>query len=198
MKKKEKIVIASGNSHKIKEFKAMLPGFEILSLKDIGFDGEIEETGSTFKENAKIKADAVYEFCRVRGIVAAVVADDSGLCVDALDGRPGVYSARFAGEHNDEANRQKLLECLLGKADRTAHFECCLCLKRAEGEHFFVGRTFGKIAEQKTGSEAFGYDCLFLSDDLKKTFGQASEAEKDSVSHRGRALQQLLRFLESC
>lgn len=197
MKKIKKIVIASANSHKIKEFKTMLLGFEILSLKDIGFNEEIEESGSTFKENAKIKADAVCKFCAAKGMDVAVIADDSGLCVDALGGRPGVYSARFAGEHNDEANRQKLLQELHGKRDRTAHFECCLCLKIGEKEEYFVGKTFGKIAEQKLGSDAFGYDCLFLSDDLKKTFGEASEAEKDSVSHRGRALQQLLEFLKN-
>lgn len=189
-------MLASANKHKIQEIQSILNKFKILSLADIGFDGEIEENGSTTEENSKIKALAVLDYCNKNGIETGVIADDTGLFVNALGGEPGVHSARYAGDHNDEANRQKLLEKLKGKTDRTAYFETCITFASNAETRSFFGRTFGKITEKKIGSDSFGYDCLFLSDDLGKTFGEATEAEKSSVSHRGRALEALKAWLE--
>ena len=120
-----KFVLASSNAGKIKEFKEEFKNDEILSLKDVGFDEEIEETGKTFYENAKIKALAVHNFLKKQGKEYAVIADDSGLCVNALNGEPGVYSARYGGDHNKDASIKKLLKNLEGKADRSAYYECC-------------------------------------------------------------------------
>ncbi len=189
----EKIILASNNKHKIKEFKEMLDA-EILSLEDIGFYDDIIEDGETFKDNALIKARAVDKFLREKGIVANIIADDSGLCVNALGGAPGVYSARFAGEHNDKANRQKLLKSLEGKTDRSAYFICVIVKLFGDGHYITVeGKTFGKILTEEHGDTSFGYDCLFYSDELKKTFGEATSDEKNAVSHRGRALENLLK-----
>ena len=174
----------------------MLKDYEILSLDDIGFVGDIEETGKTATENAKIKAIAIKNLLVEKNIDIPVIADDSGLFVAALGGEPGVNSARYAGDHNDEANRQKLLKNLQGRMDRNAHFECAICYASKTETKVFIGRTYGEITTEKIGDESFGYDCLFYSADLKKTFGEATEAEKDAVSHRGRAVQQLVNWLE--
>ena len=125
-----------------------------------------------------------------------VIADDTGLFVNALGGAPGVHSARYAGDHNDASNRKKLLFEMSGKKDRTAYFETCITFMDEKEQRAFFGRTFGKITDREIGSDNFGYDCLFLSDDLGKTFGEATEAEKDSVSHRGRALESLKVWLK--
>lgn len=187
----KKIVVASNNKHKLEEFKTLLNDYEILSLNDIGFYDDIVEDGDTFEQNAKIKTDTVFEFCKQKGINASVVADDSGLCVDALGGAPGVYSARYSGDHNDEGNRQKLLKELAGKTNRDAHFACALSFKNSGHEFVVVGRCYGKITTEKLGSDRFGYDPLFFSDEIQKTFGQATPEEKDSVSHRGKAVELL-------
>lgn len=192
----KKLILATKNKHKIVELKNMLREYEILSLDDIGFVGDVEETGKTATENSKIKALAIREFCDERGIDIPVIADDSGLFVNALGGEPGVNSARYAGDHNDEANRQKLLANLNGKIDRTAHFECAICYSAKNELKLFIGRTFGEITTEKIGDESFGYDCLFYSSDLKKTFGEATAEEKDAVSHRGRAIESLKKFLD--
>ncbi len=193
----KKLILASANSHKIKEFGAMLPGYEVVSLKDIGFTEDIIEDGETCAENAKIKAYAVQKYCVQNGIEGAIIADDTGLFVNALGGEPGVHSARYAGNHNDEANRQKLLEKLNGSMDRTAYFETVICYLSNSEMKLFVGRTFGNITTEKHGSDAFGYDCLFRSVDLNKTFGEATEEEKDAVSHRGRAVAALKQWLDN-
>ena len=120
----EKIVLASNNQHKVKEFKEILSNYEILTMKDIGYLDDIEEPGETFAENALIKAETIHNYLKEKGLDYIVIADDSGLCCDALDGAPGVYSARYAGEHgNIEANREKLIKELQGK-ERTACFVC--------------------------------------------------------------------------
>ena len=195
-RKMEKLVIATKNKHKIEEFKAMLgKTFKILSLEDIGFNEEIDENGQTCSENAKIKAQAVMDFVKKKKKNYSVLADDSGLFVDALKGEPGIHSARYAGEHNDAANRAKLLKNLENRFDRTAFFECILCYMYGDKYKLFVGRTYGDIATEEIGKTDFGYDCLFYSIDLKKTFGQASEKEKDSVSHRGRAVEAFKKWL---
>ncbi len=191
-----KLVAATGNAHKLKEMREILRGFDILSAAEAGFFGEVEETETTFFGNARLKARAV---ARATGLPA--LADDSGLEVDALGGAPGVYSARFAemfapvgflaaceGGH-DARNRAFLLDRLKGEKNRAAHFSCALVLVFPDGREICAeGRTFGRILEEEHGEHGFGYDPLFLSDDLNKTFGEAAEEEKNAVSHRGRAL----------
>ena len=185
---KKQIVVASNNAHKLREIAEIFTDYEVVSQKQVGFFDDVEETGTTFTENALIKARAV---CRKIGRIT--LADDSGLCVVALDGKPGVYSARYAGEHGDDAkNRALLLENLKDKEDRTAYFTCALALVTPDGREITVeGKTYGKILKKETGTGGFGYDCLFLSDDLNKSFAVASAEEKNAVSHRFRALQLL-------
>ena len=182
----EKIIVASGNAHKIEEIKSIFRGAELIPMTEAGFDGDIEETGKTFKENAFIKARTV---CERLGV--PVIADDSGLCVDALNGAPGIYSARFSGGGSAE-NRALLLKKMENITDRTAKFACAVCLYFPDGRYFFgEGYTYGKILLEEIGDKGFGYDTLFFSDDLGKSFGEAEESEKNSVSHRYRALQDL-------
>lgn len=182
--------MASNNSGKITEIKELLSGlYKVRSLADENIVSDPEETGSTFEENAFIKAEAVY---RLTG--CACLADDSGLIVDALDGAPGVYSARYAGEPSDSAkNNELLLANMEGKSDRTARFECAVVLyKSPEDVLTGVGTVEGRILDAPCGSGGFGYDPLFFCDDLQKSFGVASREEKNSVSHRARALKQLM------
>ena len=191
----KKIVLASNNKHKIKEFKEML-GVEIITLNDIGYLEEIEETGSTFLENALIKSSTISEYLKNKGLDYDVIADDSGLCCKSLNGAPGIYSARYSGGHGDnKANRDKLIEDLKGK-DNTAYFNCTIVLYHIDGTYEYKeGRTYGKIIDKELGDTSFGYDCIFLSDDLGKTFGEATSEEKNSVSHRARALEQIKELL---
>ena len=189
----QKLVIASANKGKLKEIKEILGDkYDVVSMADVGFDADIEENGSSFEENALIKAKAVSDRLGV-----AALADDSGLCVAALDGAPGIYSARFSGKHGDDkANRRALLEKLDGITDRSAKFRCAVCLYFPDGSYLLTnGETCGSILEEERGNNGFGYDCLFFSRDLNKPFGEASDAEKNSVSHRYRALCDLLRKL---
>ncbi|MBQ8468928.1 MAG: RdgB/HAM1 family non-canonical purine NTP pyrophosphatase [Clostridia bacterium] len=188
------IVLASNNKHKISEFKEMLPDFKVLALKDVGFFEDIVEDGTTFLENSLIKARAITKFLNEKGKKALVIADDSGLCVNSLNGEPGVYSARYAGEHgNNVENRAKLLKKLKNKADRSAYFVCLLTVMNPDGTYSYVeGKTFGHITPEERGNTSFCYDCLFYSDELKKTFGEATDDEKNSVSHRGRAIKMLI------
>ncbi len=191
-----KIVLASNNEHKIKEFRQMFKKFEILSLEDVGFYNEIVEDGQTFLENAYIKAEAVRLFLKEKGINSIIIADDSGLCVEALGGRPGVYSARYAGDHDYKKSIQKLIEEMKDKKDKTAYFLCMIVMMDMEGNYqSFEGRTYGKILGEKHGDKGFGFDPIFFSDDLKKSFGEASSEEKNSVSHRGRAIEELKKVL---
>ena len=187
------IILASNNNHKIAEFKEILPEYDILSLKDVGFFDDIVEDGNSFLENSLIKAKAIRKFISgTKYEKALIIADDSGLCVNALGGAPGIYSARYAGDHNFASNRQKLLSELEGKKDRSAYFVCLLVVMQPDGTYDYVeGKTFGEISKEEHGKTDFGYDCLFYSTDLKKTFGEATEEEKNSVSHRGRAIQLL-------
>lgn len=185
---KKKLVIASGNAHKLREIAEIFTEYEVVSQKEMGFDEDVEETGVTFAENALIKARAA---CVALG--ETVLADDSGICVDALDGAPGVYSARYSGGHgDDQGNRDLLLKNLQGVSDRRAHFCCAVALVSPDGKELVAeGKTYGKILYEETGTGGFGYDCLFESDDLKKSFGVATPEEKNAVSHRFRALKAL-------
>ena len=184
-----KIVLASNNKHKVSEIQTMFKEYEILTLNDIEYYDEIEETGETFAENSLIKAKTISEYLQGKGINCDVLADDSGICCEALNLAPGVYSARYAGGHgNDKANRDKLIKDLEGK-DKTAYFICTLVLYKPDNTYITVeGRTYGQIIDEERGDNGFGYDCIFLSDDLGITFGEASSETKNSVSHRSRAL----------
>lgn len=198
-----KLVVATNNGHKLTEFKRMLSDYfeEIYSLKDMGIASDAEETGTTFIENARIKAKAVEaELIKKYGKNIteeyAVLADDSGLSVDALGGEPGVTSARYASvdgrDASDEANRRKLLDRLEGVESRNARFTSALVLIVGEGEYVAEGHTEGYILHEERGSNGFGYDCIFESAVLNKSFGEASDEEKDSVSHRGFATEKLI------
>ena len=185
--KKQKIVLASGNAHKIKEISDMLPEFEVVGYKQLGLDFEIEEDGMTFYENALIKAKAVSNALNLPAL-----ADDSGICVEALNGKPGIYSARYAGDGVDEHNNELLLKNMLGVTDRRAKFVCCMVLYFPDGKIITAtGETHGKIMDKCYGENGFGYDPLFFSDDLKVSLGIAPAQEKNKISHRFRALSQL-------
>ena len=186
----KKLLVASNNAHKLKEIKQILGDrFEVLSLKDVGLEIEVEETGTTFEENALLKAKAVYE---LSGMYA--LSDDSGLCVDFLGGAPGVYSARYAGEDaSTEKNNALLLENMRGAEDRSAKFVSAVVLYFGDNNYICgYGESSGRIIESEKGKNGFGYDPLFLSDELNKTFAEATDDEKNSVSHRKRALEDLI------
>ena len=191
----KEIVLASNNKHKIKEVNEILKGYKVVSMEEIGYKDDIVEDGETFSENALIKAKTISEYLKSINKELDVIAEDSGLCCDGLDGAPGIYSARYAGNHDDQANRDKLRKELKGK-DKRAYFICCLILYHPDGTYKeFVGKTEGTIIDEEKGKLDFGYDPIFLSKDLNKTFGEATEEEKNSVSHRGRALELLLKEL---
>ena len=192
-----RIVVGTRNAGKLREIRSILEpaGFEIRTFEEVGDAPEVEETGATFAENARIKA------CELAGALQTIVlGEDSGLETDALDGAPGVRSARFAGEPQDPgANNALLLERLKGieEGRRTARYRCAVCLASPEGPLAEAqGTTEGSIVRAPSGSGGFGYDPLFLSADLGVTFGEAEPSEKHAVSHRGRALRALLAVLE--
>lgn len=191
----KKIVIASNNEHKIREIKNILDNVEIITLNDIGFFDDIEETGETFLENALIKAKTVSEYLKTKNLNYDVLADDSGTVCESINGAPGIYSARYSGDHDFESNRKKLIKDLSGK-DNSAYFNCTMVLYHIDGTYqYSEGKTYGKIISEERGDTSFGYDCIFLSDDLGITFGEATEEEKNSVSHRYRALVKIKEFL---
>lgn len=191
-----KLAIATNNQHKLQEIRAILGDSfeELLSLKDLGIDVDVEETGTTLEENALIKARTILALSGI-----ATLADDTGLMVDALNGAPGVYSARYAGEeHNDAKNRALLLKNLDGVKDRSAHFATVIALCYPDGKTLTAsGRVNGEILLSERGTEGFGYDSLFFSTELGKTFAEATQAEKNSISHRGRALRAMLELVKS-
>lgn len=187
------ILVASNNKHKIDEIKQILKDFpvRIISLKEAGIDVDVEETGTTFRENAYIKAKAIFDMLEIKKDFM-VMSDDSGLAVDYLDGAPGVYSARFSGEHGDtKQNNEKLLKLMEGvpREKRTASFICSIVLICDDGKVIDAeGQVKGYITEDLSGTDGFGYDPLFYVEDFGKTFAEVSADEKNSISHRGRAL----------
>lgn len=192
-----KIVLASRNDHKIKELQTLLSkhieGIEILSLDSVGITEDIEENGSTYRENALIKARAAAS----SGYIG--VGDDSGLSVRALGGAPGVFSARYAGEHGDtDANNALLLKNLEGESDRFAEFVCTIACVFPDGREPILveGRTQGVIIDDARGEAGFGYDPLFYYEPYQKTFAELSAEEKNSVSHRGKAIESFARELK--
>ena len=196
-----KIVFASGNAHKIKEVEKILSEcagentFEILSLKDIGFTGDIVEDGSTFEENALIKARTIAK------LGYPCFADDSGLMVDALDGAPGIYSARYSGVHGrDEDNNELLLKNMENVPDekRTARYACAIAYAEPDGEEFaLIDYCEGSILRGYKGTGGFGYDPLFYVKEYNKTLAEVTPEEKHAISHRGKALRSFAKiFLE--
>ncbi|MFD3202346.1 XTP/dITP diphosphatase [Bacillus sp. LR_5] len=191
-------IIATHNPGKVKEFKEILEprGYEVKSLAEIGFAEEIEETGHTFEENAILKAEAV-----AKAVNKMVIADDSGLSIDNLGGRPGVYSARYAGEQkDDQANIEKVLSELKGieKEQRTARFRCALAVSIPGEETKTVeGHVEGYIAEEPRGEYGFGYDPIFIVKDKDKTMAELTSDEKNKISHRADALKKLSKLLEA-
>ena len=195
--KVETLVVATGNKHKLQEIQAIFKDVRVVSARDAGYSGDPEETGATFEENAIIKARAAAEALNLPAL-----ADDSGLCVAALGGAPGIYSARYAGGHGDDKkNREKLLAELGDEKNRAAYFRsaAALCFPQSMGGKTVTatGDTHGRILTREEGENGFGYDCLFYSDDLCKSFGVASAEEKNAVSHRFRALTALKEKLKS-
>lgn len=191
----KKLVFASNNAHKLSEIRAILGDrIEIISLSDLQCHEEIPETADTLEGNALIKARYVWEHY---GLYC--FADDTGLEVEALDGAPGVYSARFAGEHASfEDNVSLLLERLSGvAAPRRARFRTVIALIDEYGTHFFEGSVDGEITLERSGDHGFGYDPIFRPEGREETFAQLTEQEKNSMSHRGRAVQKLVRYLQA-
>ena len=187
-----KAVLASHNKHKIAELQSLLgkhlPDVEILSLSDVGLDGEIVEDGLTFEDNALIKA----RYAASSGYIG--LGDDSGLCVDSLGGAPGIYSARYAGESADDAkNNEKLLSELDGKDSRRAYFVCTIACVFPNGDEKIVvtGKTEGEILKELNGEGGFGYDPLFFVKEKNKTYAEMSGEEKNAISHRGKAIELL-------
>ena len=191
-----KIIAATKNKGKIREITEIFTplGFEIVSQEDEGIEVDVEETGKTFSENALIKARAVSLLCD-----CCVLADDSGLCVEALGGAPGVRSARYAGDGaTDEDKIKKLLSELEGSENRNAKFVTCAAFIMPDGTEITAnGEAHGYITKEPEGSNGFGYDPVFFSEELGKTFALATDEEKNSVSHRGRALRNLYDILQN-
>ena len=189
-----KLVFATNNLHKLKEVQEMLSNsMEVLSLKDIGCFEDIEETEITLEGNAKLKADYItkkYGF--------DCFADDTGLEVEALDGKPGVYSARYAGENgNAEKNMEKLLFELKDKFSRKAKFRTIIALNITNKQYLFEGICDGEILNEKTGVKGFGYDPIFKPSNASCSFAEMNSEEKNIISHRGIAIQELVQFLNS-
>lgn len=188
------IILASNNQGKIKEFKKILApfGFNVLSLADINYFDEIVEDGTTFFENALIKAKTIYEYTKT-----PVISDDSGICVDYLNGEPGVYSARYHNLFGDKDRNLLILKLLEGQTLRTAHFHCTIVLYMGEGNYkSFDGEVYGKIDYEEKGTNGFGYDSIFIPDGYDMTFGLLDSSIKDEISHRAKAIKLLVRYLE--
>lgn len=191
----KQVVIATKNKGKAKDFEALFTplGYEVVTMFDVAPDMEIEETGTTFEENAVLKAETLSKALRT-----IVIADDSGLAVDALDGAPGVYSARYAGDHDDEANIVKVLENLKGLPEekRTARFMCALAIAGPDLETTTVfGSCEGVILEGKRGTNGFGYDPIFFVPALDRAMAELTPEEKGAISHRGNAIRKLADLL---
>lgn len=184
------LVIASNNKGKIAEIRQMISAVEPLSLSDIGFKADIPEPYHTFRENAAVKATTIHAFCGKN-----VMADDSGICVDALQGRPGVDSAHFSGSRNDEENLQEVLRQLGDNTNRKAHYTAVICLIWNNSTHYFEGHCYGTILHEKRGSGGFGYDPIFVPDGHDQTFAELPAETKNKISHRGIAVRKMVAFI---
>ena len=192
---KKKLVFATNNDHKLDEISSILgEKVELLSLKDIHCHVDIPETADTLEGNAMLKAEYIY-----KNYGLDCFADDTGLEVEALNGAPGVYSARYAGgeEHNAEANMQKLLQNMQGVQNRKAQFRTAICLILDGKKHLFEGIVKGEIIKEKRGSSGFGYDPIFVPEGYTKTFAEMGNETKNKISHRALAVEKLCRFLKA-
>lgn len=187
------IVIASSNKGKISDFKVIFSEYNVIGINELIEDFDVEETGVTFEENARLKSEAA-----AKALNKTVIADDSGLEVDALEGAPGVYSARYAGEaKDDQANIEKLLQELEDKKDRSARFVCVISMTTVDGKtETFRGTVNGEITLARIGENGFGYDPIFYVPDKNKTMAQLTAEEKSEISHRRKAIDQLQAFIK--
>ena len=185
------LVIASNNKGKIREIMPLVEGLTVLSLNDVGFTGDIPEPYFTFEENALAKAAAIHAFTGKN-----VFADDSGICVNALNGAPGVISAHYSGQRDDEQNLQKVLEGLKGAEDRGAFYKAVICLIWNGEPYYFEGICRGTITHEKIGDGGFGYDPIFTPDGFTETFAQLPLEVKNRISHRGQAVRKMAAFLK--
>ena len=190
----KKLIFATNNQHKLGEIKNILSGkYEVFGLKDIGFAGDIPEIGTTLQENASIKSKFVFEKYKMD-----CFSDDTGLEIDALGGKPGVFSARYAGEDgNSEKNIKKVLSKMAGSSNRKARFKTVISLILNGKEYFFEGKVDGRIIFKKRGATGFGYDPIFIPDGYKRTFAEMDLATKNKISHRAMASAKLVQFLEN-
>lgn len=190
----KKLVFATNNAHKLEEIRAILGDqVEVLSLKDIHCEADIPETADTLEGNAALKAEYVY-----RNYGLDCFADDTGLEVEALNGAPGIYSARYAGGegHDSEANMKKLLHEMEGQDNRWAQFRTAICLIEGGKEHLFEGVVRGEIIRHRRGTSGFGYDPVFVPEGYTETFAEMGNEEKNKISHRARAVQKLCAYLK--
>ena len=187
----KELILASNNAHKVEEIKSILDDYKILTLKDIGYYEDIIEDGTTFEENALIKARTIAKYSG-----KVTIADDSGLSVALLDGRPGVYSARYSAEQTDEKNIEKVLEELNGEKSE-AKFVSVIALVRPDGSEItFRGECHGEIIFEKRGNNGFGYDPIFYVPSLEKTFAELTPEQKNSISHRKESLEKFSKYLK--
>ena len=185
------LILATHNDHKAKEFRDILPQYSVQTLADLGHDDEIKETATSLEGNSFIKAETVF-----KRYGHVVISDDSGLEVDALNGAPGVYSARYAGNpRNDQRNTEKLLDELQGASNRKAQFRTVITLMNAENSFQFEGIVKGTIAKSPLGEAGFGYDPVFIPEGVQQTFAELAANEKNKISHRANAIEKLLHFL---
>ena len=190
---KKNLVFATNNAHKLEEIRAILGDkINILSLNDIDCHADIPETADTLEGNARLKAEYIYQHYGMD-----CFADDTGLEVEALNGTPGIYSARYAGGagHDSEANMHKLLSELEGKTNRKAQFRTAICLIEGGEEHLFEGIMRGTILQERRGTAGFGYDPIFQPEGYTETFAEMGNEEKNKISHRARAVQKLVEYL---
>ena len=190
---KKNLVFATNNAHKLEEIRAILGDkINILSLNDIDCHADIPETADTLEGNARLKAEYIYQHYGMD-----CFADDTGLEVEALNGAPGIYSARYAGRagHDSEANMHKLLSELEGKTNRKAQFRTAICLIEGGEEHLFEGIMRGTILQERRGTAGFGYDPIFQPEGYTETFAEMGNEEKNKISHRARAVQKLVEYL---
>jgi len=185
------LVIASNNQGKIREIRQMIDGIELLSLEDIGFFDEIPEPYHTFEQNALAKASAIQQFSGKN-----VFADDSGICINALNGAPGVDSAHYSGERDDEKNLQKVLTELDGSEDRSAFYKAVICLTWDDEIYYFEGTCEGTIINEKRGEGGFGYDPIFIPAGYEQTFAELPVDIKNKISHRAIAVKKMVDFLK--
>ena len=190
---KKEILIATHNAHKKEEIQQILgENFTVTSLTDYDIHDEIVEDGTTFHANALIKAQYCFDTTGKPSL-----GDDSGLVVEALDGRPGIYSARYAGNHDFAKNMAKVLEELEGVENRKAYFVTVMCLVDETGTNYFEGRVYGNLTKEVRGEKGFGYDPIFIPDNYEITFAEMKAEDKNKISHRKKAIEQFLEFMES-